>query len=784
METFKRADTAWILPLLKGELNAEEVAVRFGITRPEMEERQRLFLESKLPRIEGVVAVCNKGGARIRRDRWGVAHVEADRLEDGYFALGYAMGQDRLWQLDYLRRRVRGRLAELFGRSRLGSDRLMRTIGLGTAAEKAVEQLTQEEAAVLQALADGINVAGEEARDHLPLEFELLEYEPESWQISDSIALWKWRWWMLTGRLDLIALEEACKRHLPEELRQAFMQVEAGEETIVPGTEPVGATGHDVGEGSNNWVVGGSRTPGGRPILATDPHNAIDYPSQWYEAQLTVPGIDAIGAFYLGTPGIYLGHTRHTAWGVTNHTSSGRDLYLETLDDKREAYLEAEMWTPLEVERQEIQVRGEEAVHLEICRTARGPIINDFVTSVVAEGDPPLSLRWAGSQPATGFASMLKLMRSTSLDDIRDALRCWPFPNLNFVFADSSGRIGYQAVGTVPRRFPFWSGFRPAGEPEHQWEGAWGFDELPQLIDPERDWVATANNSPWRGSGPYISLGNWSDGYRFRRIRERIEGQEKLDMAAVAAIQADVQHARGRELGGALAVAMRQSTIPKIRELADLMEAWDGSYGVRDIGPTLFEAFWNRWLERVATVRFPAHLVTLVTSRAGGVARRLLLGEAIPWFPATVDVSSEIEEILRQVADWLHSELGGDTERWRWGELHQVRFPHPLGAQSPTLEELLSPGPFPTSGGTGTVRAAGISTAEPFRMTGGSTYRMVVDMARPEHAWSTTTGGSSGHPGSHHYDDQVALWLEDRYHPLRMEVEAADIEGTLELQPV
>ena len=783
METFARTDTAWILPLLKGELNTEEVATRFGISRLEMEERQRLFLESKLPRIEGAVVAHNRGEARIRRDRWGVAHVEAKRLEDGYFALGYAMGQDRLWQLDYLRRRVRGRLAELFGRSRLESDRLMRTLGLGAAAEKAVEHLAPEETAVLRALADGINTAGEEARDHLPLEFELLEYEPESWQISDSIALWKWRWWMLTGRLDLIALEEACKRHLPEELRQAFLQVEAGEETIVPGSEPAGATGHDVGEGSNNWVVGGSRTPGHLPILATDPHNAIDYPSQWYEAQLTVPGIDAIGAFYLGTPGIYLGHTRHTSWGVTNHTASGRDLYLETIDEEREAYLDEGVWTPLEVEQQEIQVRGEEVAYLEIRCTARGPIVNDFVTSVAAEGDRPLSLRWAGSQPATGFASMLKLMRSTSLDDIREALRRWPFPNLNFVFADSNGRIGYHAVGTVPRRLPFQSGFRPADESEHRWEGVWDFDELPQLIDPERDWVATANNPPWRGAGPYISLGNWSDGYRFRRIRERIEGQEKLDMAAVAAIQADVQHVRGRELGGVLAAAMHQSSLPKVRELADLMEAWDGSYGVLDIGPTLFEAFWDRWLKRVAAVRFPEHLVNLASSRAGGVARRLLLGEAIPWFPATADVSGEIEDVLHQVADWLYGELGEDTEQWRWGHLHQVRFPHPLGAQSPALEALLSPGPFPTSGGTGTVRAAGISTAEPFRMTACSTYRMVVDMASPEHAWSTTTGGSSGHPGSRHYADQVALWLEDRYHPLRMEIEVADIEGTLELRP-
>ena len=774
-------DRTWILQLLRGDLTGENIAAELGVSVEEVEARRQAYLKSKLPRIDAEVAVPVGGTARVRRDRWGVAHVEAESLEDGCFALGYAMGQDRLWQLDYLRRRVRGRLAEVLGRSWLGSDRLLRTVGLGQAAEVAAEQLEDEAGIVLEALAGGINAAAEAAQGNLPVEFELLGYGPEPWRPADSIALWKWRWWMLTGRLELIALEEACKRYLPEELRAIFQEVEAGEETIVPGEEPGSAVGHDTGEGSNNWVVGGSRSASGKPVLATDPHNALDHPSQWYEAQLTAPGIDAVGAFYLGTPGIYLGHTRRTAWGVTNHTASGRDLYAETVDAGGERYREGDGWVPFEVEKQEIPVRGGEAYLLEIRRTTRGPVVNGFLTSVAEEGDPPLSLRWAGSGPETGFAAMLRLMRSTSVDEVLAALGQWPFPNLNFVFADADGRIGYHAAGTVPLRQPHWRGFRPVGEVEHSWDRVWEFDALPQLVDPERDWVATANNPPWPGAGDYVSLGSWADGYRFRRIRERIEAQEKLDMEAVAAIQGDVQHARARELAGAVAAVMRECDGQGFDELAKILESWDGRYDVDEVGPSLFEAFWNRWLERIARVHFPERWVAAAAGRAGSVGRRLLLGEELGWFPEGTDVRVEMRDALEQGVAWLGEIAGPQREYWRWGQLHRVRFPHPLGKENSALDELLSPGPFPTSGGTGTVRAAGFSTAQRFAVTGGSTYRMVVDMARPERAWSTTTGGSSGHPCSPHYADQTRLWLEDRYHPLVMDVDAQDVEGTLEL---
>jgi len=769
-----------ILRLLKGELGTEDIARELGMSVDELEEHRRAYLESKLPQIDGAAEVLRAGPARLCRDRWGVAHIQADALEDGYFALGYAMGQDRLWQLDFLRRRVRGRLAEVLGERLLGSDRLMRTIGLGAAAEKAAALTSAEVGTVLEALSGGINAAMEAARENLPVEFDVLEYEPETWTPADSIAVWKWRWWMLTGRLELIALEEACKRYLPPDLCTAFLAVEAGEESIVPGDEPPAAAGHDTGEGSNNWVVGGSRTTSGRPVLATDPHNAVDHPSQWYEAQLTVPGVDAIGAFYLGTPGIYLGHTRGAAWGLTNHTASGRDLYVEEVGEGGDVYLEGGEWRAFEVEQQEIPVRGQAPEALEIRRTGRGPIVNEFVTPVEEGGDPPLSLRWAGSEPITGFEAMLGLMRASSVEEVLTALAEWPFPNLNFVFADTAGRLGYHAVGTVPWRRSPWLGFRPAGETEHRWQGKWAFDELPQLVDPERDWVATANNPPWRGSGPYVALGSWADGYRFRRIRERIEGQEQLTAEEVAAIQADVVHARARDLAPVVAARARQSADEGVRQLAGILEGWDGGYTVESCAPAAFEAFWHCWLERVARARFPERLVGMAAPRAGAVARRLLLGEEMDWFPE--DAEDEVQVALRQTLDWLRARLGNSSEAWCWGRVHQVRFPHPLGSESPALAELLSPGPFPTSGGTGTVRAAGFSTAEPFAMGSGSTYRMVVDMAAPERAWSTTTGGSSGHPGSPHYADQARLWLEDRYHPLRMEVAEEDVEGILELR--
>ena len=319
-------DDSTLIRWLRGEIDVEAAAVELGVDTNRVSSRRRSYLRRKLPRIDGEMRAAVDGPVESARDAWGVAHIRANAIADGFFGLGYAMAQDRLWQLDHMRRLASGRLAEVLGQDALPEDRLHRTIGLRRSAEAAVDAAVDEVLMVLESLSDGINAAMDASSGRLPVEFDVLGYEPEPWTPADTVAVWKWRWWMLTGRLGIIAVEEAGKRHLNPEQFDAFMKAEASEETIVPSAEPANTRGHDTGEGSNNWAVGSSRTSTGGAILATDPHNPVDLSRQWYQAQLTVPGIDAIGAFFLGTPGIYLGHTRGAAWGVTNHTASARDL--------------------------------------------------------------------------------------------------------------------------------------------------------------------------------------------------------------------------------------------------------------------------------------------------------------------------------------------------------------------------------------------------------------------------------------------------------------------------
>ncbi|HCL31188.1 MAG TPA: hypothetical protein DIC52_22525 [Candidatus Latescibacteria bacterium] len=774
-----------VIRLLQEAIDIDDAARELGVTRKAIQDLKRRYLRSKLPKINGAVAAPVDEPVSIRRDNWGVAHIEAASLADGYAALGYAMAQDRLWQLDHMRRLAHGRLAEVLGARYLRQDRLHRTIGLTASARAAVAAMSTEVGMVLSGMARGINAGMAAARDRLPLEFDLLEYEPEAWTPIDSVVIWKWRWWMLTGRLDVLAQREAIKRYLPAELVDVFLAVEAGQETIVPAEEAATVGGFDTGEGSNNWVVGGSLSAKGRPILATDPHNGVELSRQWYQAQLTLPGMDAIGAFFLGTPGIYLGHTRRTAWGVTNHTASARDLYVETVSaEQPDLYREGGDWQAFEVEAQNIPVRGAADDVLEIRRTVRGPVMNEFVSPVGDEEQPVLSMRWVGTEATTGFESMLSLSRSQSVDDVLGALRDWPFPILNFLFADTDGRIGYHAVGRVPKRQGSAYGFKRADEPLDQWGEMYGFDEVPHAIDPQQDWLASANNPPWGGSDPYMRTGNWADGYRFLRIRSRIEAQTQHTMDSVGSIQADTLHPRAQILSPVVARIALAGPTKQIRGLGEVLQDWDGAYTTDAIGATVFTAFWEQWLLRVARVRFPANVARLVASKAGAVAADVLRGDDPGWFPANIDVDREVVAVLRETLTWLREHVGSRRSQWRWGRLHTVLFRHPASTNA-TLSGLLDVGPFETSGGTGTVRAAGASTTHPFVVTGLSTYRLVVDLADPITAKATTAGGQSGHPASPNYRRQSKLWVQDGYHPLLMDRDEIDahLAGHLRLQP-
>jgi penicillin amidase len=733
-----------------------------------------LSMRGRVPPKSGRVTGPVSQPVAISWDTWGVAHIRGEAARDVFVGLGYAMAQERLWQLDYKRRQARGELTAVLGPDSLAHDRAIRTLGLRQSAERDLAHLPPEVADALDGLTAGINTWTERVR-RLPVEFDLLGYRPTPWRREDSIAIWKYRWWTLTGRLDNVVIAELARRLLPPELEAPFMATELAEESIVPDEGSAAATGADVGEGSNNWVVGPGKSATGKPILCTDPHQPFGVPGQWFEAQLTGPGFDAIGAIYVGTPGVYLGRNRQVAWGVTNHVVPVRDVYVEQV--RGDSYRQDGRWRTLTVREETIEVAGAVPERIQVRSTARGPLISECagMLAPVPGVREPLSLAWVGDRVGTGFDAMLGLHRARHADEVLAALELWPCPPLNFVYADTDGRFGYHVVGHVPRRQAGGRGFRRADDPADAWQGDLGFQELPQLADPSRGWVATANNPPWVSTNRhYVSLAAWADGYRMRRIRERLTAIERLTPDQAAAVHADVHAIRARDLVPALLTRLRGRGDRRLRAALARLDGWDFELTIDSVAASIWCAFWDAWRAEVARARFPDDLVALTTTQTGALARSILLDRGPVWFPDG-DVDAHLERAFAGGLARLTTLGGRRIGGWRWGRFHTVELRHPLAGRPGAPR--LNVGPAPTGGGA-TVRAAGHSDRGPFHVVGGSIYRMVVDFAQPGVARAITTVGQSGHPSSRHYRDQTPLWLRDAYKPLWMD--ETDVEANLE----
>jgi penicillin amidase len=357
-------------------------------------------------------------------------------------------------------------------------------------------------------------------------------------------------------------------------------------------------------------------------------------------------------------------------------------------------------------------------------------------------------------------------------------LSSWPCPPLYFVYADRDGAIGYHAAGLVPKRERAGAAFRDPNDPADAWRGFIPFDELPRLHAPGRGWIATANNVPSRRDPWYVATGNWSDGYRARRIREQLTARERLEPEEIAHVQADHVTGRGRELAPALLTHLGEGR--DAREVAAIrgLREWRGEQTLDSVGASIWAAFWIEWCLALARARFPAPLVGPAALKVSNVARLLLLGEPLPWL--TDDAGDAVRAAFARALDALERAAGPNVTDWQWGTLHQVIHPHPMSA-TPELAALFNTGPYPTTGGQ-SVRAAGYNLGVPFAVVSGSTYRFMADLSRPDALVAVQTLGQSGHLGSPHYRDQTALWLEDRYHPFWMD--ETDVLANLEAETV
>jgi penicillin amidase len=774
------------------------------------------------PAINGTIKVAGlQSQVEVYRDRWGIPHIYASNPHDLFFAQGYVHAQDRFWQMEFWRRIGSGRLAEILGESALDSDRFIRTLGWHRTATQELEQLDDEGRAVLEAYADGVNAYVSTHRGRLGLEFTILgltgvKFDPEPWTPLNTLTWAKVMAWDLGGNMDA----ELLRAHIAARLGNAAVGVlirphphdhpvivphpltGATLETVPDAAFTIHVFGFGEGVGSNNWVIAGSRTETGMPLLANDPHLSIQMPSIWYEIGLHCNPVgpdcpyNVVGASFASAPGVIIGHNDHIAWGVTNLGPDVQDLFIEQVNPQNPNQYEYQgQWLEMEIVREEIRVAGEdEPVVVNARLTRHGPIINDVVGGTEDEwffGWQPLALSWTALQPGTLMRSILLLGKASTWDEFREALSYWDVPSQNFVYADVEGNIGYQAPGRVPIRasgngsmpVPGWSG-------EYEWVDYIPFDELPRTFNPPEGYIVTANNAVVGPDFPHFLGMDWDAGYRAQRIVELIEADPSLSLEDMQVIQGNNSPVYAEDVLPYLQGLPTNE--PRLAEALTLLRAWDGR-AVRDsAGAALFEAF----CLHLTDLTFGDELGERLLRRARGNAMVALVDVlADPtslWFDdvTTPHVEARDEILLRALEEAvkeLTETLGRNMNRWRWGDLHTATFENQSLGQSGIglIEAIFNRGPVPVDGSLATVNNTGYSLSRPYVVNTVPSYRQVVDLRDFTRSVSMHTTGQSGHPYHRHYGDMIDSWRNIEYHSMlweRADVEA-EAEGVLVLEP-
>jgi penicillin G amidase len=763
-------------------------------------------------RLKGLEAAVE-----IIRDRWDVPHIQAKNQEDAFYAQGYIHAQERLWQMDFNRRLVAGRLSEILGSVSVPLDRWMRVTCMRRWAEKGLLNPNEETLAIFDSYCAGINTFISSGA--LPVEFSLLNYQPEAWSMVDSIAWVKMMAWDLCGNwdteilrahlIDRLGLEEATKleppylQGWPRVIPDGAAYARIGDEALQRAVKARQFTGpvSQEGLGSNNWVLSGARTTTGKPILANDMHLLMSIPAIWYENHLTGGDLNVTGISFPGIPGVISGHNQHVAWGYTDGFSDVQDLYMEHVRRNEDGGIQYEYkgeWLEAEVLDEEILVKNAAPEHEEVIITRHGPILNSLTPDL--SGEQPLALRWTALEVDNMFACLLEMNRARSCIEFREALRNWSVPSQNTVYADVDGNIGYSLPGKLPMRakgdgrvpVPGWTG-------EYEWLGYVPFEELPHQYNPPQGYVASANNRVAGGDYPHWIGYDHCTGNRAERIVELIHAKDQLGLEDIQRMHMDQISPAARRISAHL--GSLHCDDPELAEVLERMCTWDGALRVDSPEAALYEVFVRRIIPRLLngklgdlTIRYAGKGCTPVLregSIMGEHSREWLLeilgDPTSPWFDLGDGLSRDehLRTVLRESVDFLKEKCGKRLEDWEWGKLHHLTFNHTLGSVKP-LDRFFNRGPFPMGGDGETIWACTATTYDlSEKSCVGPPFRFIADLSDWDKSLGMLAPGQSGHPSSKSYDSSIQKWMKGEYHPILFDREAilAAADAVLMLEP-
>ncbi len=733
---------------------------------------------SVLAQIDGRVEVAGlEQPVDILRDRWGIAHIYAQNSHDLFFAQGYSMAQDRLFQVDLWRRIAVGETAELFGDEAIAADRFARLLRYRGDMDAEWNSYSPDTSEIATAFTAGINAYIAAVKDRLPIEFQLAGYRPQRWQPEDVL-----------GRMSGIIMSGNWEKEIA---RARLIQAVGVEKArLLAPTDPplpfAPAPGLDLAvindeilsgyraatrilkftpssSESNNWVVNGSLSASGKPLLASDPHRATTLPSLRYLVHLHAPGWNVIGSGEPALPGVALGHNEHIAWGFTIVGTDQADLFVERTHpaDPRK-YRVDDRWEPMQVVRESIRVRGRsEPLPLELRFTRHGPVVYQDEDRQVA-----IALKWAGSEPGSaGYLASLAVSRAQNHDQFLAALSRWKIPCLNFVYADVEGHIGWVAAAATPVRrsgdglLPV-----PGDTDKYDWERYLRIDELPQSFDPAHGWLATANHNILPPGYPHQIAYDWSGPFRFRRIEERLAAQRLFTLEDFQSIQHDTMSLPARSLQSVIANVKFPE---ELQSWVELFSRWDGDLLRTAQGGPLYAV----WMQELLAAMYARHARMEETQDRGDlrsvqVILQQLENPTAAWFGPNAQKHRDglLCETLVRAVERTKKLLGEDPATWQWGRLHKATFHHPLESLGPEYVQAFNLGPVPRGGDANT--PMNTRHDKDFQQVHGATYRHVLDLADWDRGMATSAPGQSGQPGSPHYSDLLPLWAEGQYFPL------------------
>lgn len=758
-----------------------------------------LMLMNNLPEYSGEEMISGiKEKIEIYRDENAIPYIFANTQIDAAYALGFVHAQERMFQMDVMRRAGQGKLSEIFGNKTLNFDKMFRTLEIAKISKTALRNLDKSTFEMLEAYSNGINEYIISHPEKLGIEFDVLNYTPEFWKPEHSIIISKllsWElnisWWVDVAFSNLIQkfgtqkvkdiipnFPENAPTIIPERLK-SFSRIKTDIiELDKEFRNFIGFTGTHIG--SNNWVVSGDKSVSGKPIIANDPHLSLQVPGKWFFADVNSPEWKVSGFTLPGIPFIVVGNNEAISWVVTNVMADDADFYSEELDDNKLNYRFESNWRRLSVAEDTIYVKDSQPVELLIRKTHRGPIISDihnYNYNYDFEGESYkkaiLSMRWTALEFHDELNTIHKINKANNWQEFRTALSKYSAPGQNFVFADTLENIGYICGVKLPKRNSNTATFVFDGKEEtSDWDGFVRFSEMPKLYNPREKYIASANNKTIESFSQHIS-NLWEPASRITRIKELLEAKEKHSVEDFKVYQNDFYSHYAKNITKYILRSFKNVNVKdeNLNLSLELLSKWNFIMDSESQAPAIFEVFFNKLLENIFFDEMGERLFKeyiFVANVPYRTVEKLLEEKYSSWFDNvdTEDYETRDEIVRKSLVDalaFLEENISSELSEWQWGKLHQVKFKHMFSGENSLIDKIIDIGPFEIGGSGTTVFNTEYLFVEPYSNKLGPSMRYIYDFSEKNIINMILPTGQSGHIFSDHYSDMTEKWLAGKY---------------------